>query len=126
MKGDNKKPKANTPEYRKWYWENIYVNKGKTSKRKKELRNKEYITEYKKLKCCIKCGEKRHYVLDFHHLDPTKKYKSVTDLQFNAYSIKTINIEIEKCILLCRNCHGEFHYLEKQNKITTKDYLKWE
>lgn len=118
------KPKSNTPEYRAWYWRNKYQDKGKISKKEKEERNKNYIIEYKKQKECVKCGDKRYYVLDFHHLDPTIKYKSVTDLQFNAYSIKTIDKEIEKCVLLCRNCHSEFHYLEKQNQLTTQEYLK--
>jgi len=31
--------------------------------------------------------------------------------------------EIEKCILLCSNCHREFHYFEKVNKITIQEYL---
>jgi hypothetical protein len=117
------KPKGNTPEYRAWYWKNKYSEKGKISKKEKDLRNREYIIDYKQKNECVKCGEKRYYVLDFHHLDPTLKYKSVTDLQFNAYSIKTIDKEIEKCILLCRNCHSEFHHLERQNPLTTQEYL---
>jgi hypothetical protein len=65
---------------------------------------------------CTKCGDKRHYVIDAHHLDPTKKDFSV------GTSIRGINItklELEKCIPLCSNCHREFHYLN----IKIEDYL---
>ena len=32
--------------------------------------------------------------------------------------------EIKKCIPLCRNCHTDFHYQEKQTGITINEYLK--
>jgi predicted HNH restriction endonuclease len=38
--------------------------------------------------------------------------------------IKITTEELKKCIPICSNCHREFHYLEKQNNITIKEYLK--
>ena len=67
---------------------------------------------------CVKCGDKRHYVIDFHHLDPTQKDISISDA-----SISKIKSESKKCILLCRNCHAEFHYKEKTENITIQEYL---
>jgi hypothetical protein len=57
-------------------------------------------------------------------MDPSTKYKGVTNLQFNAYGIKRIKDEIRKCVPICRNCHMEFHYLER-NKISNnfQEYL---
>ncbi|MBC8395573.1 MAG: hypothetical protein H8E16_00555 [Flavobacteriales bacterium] len=124
---EEKKPKANTPEYRAWYYRNKYKAKGKASKKEKEKRNKNFVIRYRKQCSCIKCGLKKWYIIEFHHLDPSKKYKSITDLQFNAYSIKTIKKEIRKCVAICLNCHMEFHYLERNKLIKDfKEYLKWE
>ena len=90
-----------------------------------EKRNKEFIIRFKKRCKCIKCSLDKWYLIEFHHLDPSKKYKSVTALQFNAYSIKTIKEEVRKCVPICRNCHMEFHYLERQKIVCTfEEYLK--
>ena len=57
---------------------------------------------------CVKCGETRHYVIDFHHVDPaTKKFNVGTA---KTYSIETLTNEVKKCVCLCRNCHQEYHY----------------
>ena len=75
--------------------------------------------------CGLPCEDWSVIMFAFDHLDPSQKYKSVTDLQFNAYSIKTIKEEVRKCVPICRNCHMEYHYLERQKLIRTfKEYLK--
>lgn len=59
---------------------------------------------------CVKCGEKRKYVLDFHHIDyKTKKFGISWGI--NARGRKSLEKEIKKCVCLCKNCHAEFHYL---------------
>jgi hypothetical protein len=71
-------------------------------------KRKNVVDEWKS-QGCAKCGDKRHYVIDAHHLDPTKKEFSI------GTSMRGINItqtELEKCIPLCSNCHREFHYLD--------------
>lgn len=72
-------------------------------------------------KCCAKCGETRVYVLDYHH-------KNKIDKEFTIGKIKKGNLdliqkEINKCTVLCANCHREFHFLEKEKGISLKDYL---
>ena len=122
---ETKKPKGNTPEYRQWYY---HQNKQKAQSHKRgyEKRNKDFIQRVKRMSKCCKCGlSNKPYLLEFHHLDPSKKFKSVTDLQFNAYSMKVIKDEIRKCVMTCRNCHMEFHHLERQNIVRTfKEYLE--
>lgn len=77
----------------------------KSLERKRELKRR--AVNYKGGKC-IKCGY-NNYIgsLDFHHLDSRKKNFSIGD--FKTYDWEQIKKEIDKCILLCRNCHGEFH-----------------
>jgi hypothetical protein len=120
------KPKGGTAEYRAWYYENKYKATNKSKKKEFEKRNKEFIQRYKRICKCAKCGlSNKPYLLEFHHLDPSTKYKDVTNLQFNAYGIKLIKDEIRKCVVICRNCHMEFHYLERNKIVSTfKEYLK--
>jgi hypothetical protein len=42
----------------------------------------------------------------------------------NNYSLDTVREEIKKCIVLCANCHHEFHFLNNNNfEYTIEDYL---
>ncbi len=73
-------------------------------------RAKEFVTDYKKKSKCKECPESRWYVLDFHHL--FDKYDSVSNLVRKGSSINKIKNEILKCIILCSNCHREFHHFQ--------------
>lgn len=55
---------------------------------------------------CMKCknNDIAHAALDFHHIEP-KEYR-VTDL-INSGNMKGFLIEIQKCIVICANCHRE-------------------
>lgn len=56
-------------------------------------------------KCTI-CGYARSLrALDFHHLDPTSKTFTICSGDNYSWN-RTLN-EVEKCILLCKNCHAE-------------------
>jgi hypothetical protein len=46
--------------------------------------------------------------LDFHHLDSTDKKDDWSNLRLKSWD-KIIH-ELKKCILVCKNCHGELHY----------------
>tara|TARA_R110000868_G_scaffold307171_1_gene568627 strand:- start:11 stop:946 length:936 start_codon:yes stop_codon:yes gene_type:complete len=70
---------------------------------------------------CIKCGYNKNItVLEFHHLNPEEK--EVTPSQLNGKSWEKLKKEIDKCILLCSNCHREEHQriddrIELENNI---------
>jgi hypothetical protein len=51
--------------------------------------------------------------LDFHHDGQSEKDFNVADMAGQGLSIKAIQIEIEKCIILCSNCHRIEHYEER-------------
>lgn len=80
------------------------------------------LNDYKKTLSCSKCGDSRFYLLEFHHIDPSKKDYSISDNP-NA-KLETILTEIEKCIPLCANCHREFHYLNREQGIELSQYLE--
>ena len=79
------------------------------SKVKKSQRRAWFI-ELKKTLCCAKCGDKRWYVLDFHHTGDDEKSDNVSKLVWRGFPIKVILEEVKKCIVLCANCHRELHY----------------
>ena len=73
--------------------------------------NKRLAVEYKGGKCC-KCGYKKcQAALDFHHIDSEKKNPDWKKMR--SWKLEKIIKELDKCILVCRNCHSEIHYLEK-------------
>lgn len=71
---------------------------------------KQQCVDYKGGKCS-ECGYNKCIgALDFHHLDPNKKDFSIGKKAINSFS-DIIKKELDKCILLCANCHREKHYL---------------
>ena len=82
-------------------------------------KKKDYIDNQKT--CCAKCGDTRTYVLDYHHRDSTEKEFTIGKMKKGSLGL--IQKEIDKCIVLCANCHREFHWLEKQG-LTLDEYLQ--
>jgi len=71
-------------------------------------RKKIELVKYKGGKCKI-CGyDKCIQALEFHHLDPLKKDFNISS---NSFSFEKMKKEVDKCILICSNCHKELHYL---------------
>ncbi len=72
---------------------------------------------------CQKCGyNKCPEALDFHHIDPEEKEERIAKMISNNYSLDKVKKEVKKCIVLCANCHREFHYYEKMG-ITLEQFL---
>jgi hypothetical protein len=57
---------------------------------------------------CTECGYKKCLAaLEFHHLDPTEKDLDPSRILNRSW--ENILIELDKCILVCSNCHKEIH-----------------
>ena len=76
------------------------------TKRRKKTLNMSF--DYKGGKCVI-CGyDKCTEALDFHHLDPKLKEFGIST-EGKTRSWEKIKKELDKCVLLCSNCHREVH-----------------
>ena len=71
---------------------------------------------------CLKCGENKFYLLDFHHRNPEEKEGELSDFS-KGYNLDKFFEELQKCDLLCANCHREYHYLHNSNGLLYQDYL---
>jgi predicted HNH restriction endonuclease len=81
------------------------------AKRRKKIR--EMAIEYKGGKCEL-CGYDRCFqALDFHHIGSTGKDFGISDKGYTR-SWEKVKKEIDKCILVCANCHRELHVGFKQ------------
>lgn len=62
--------------------------------------------------CCTSCGYNQNCAaLQFHHLDSKDKDVSWTKLRLRSW--EKITFELDKCILLCANCHAVVHAASK-------------
>jgi len=55
-----------------------------------------------------KCGENYSACLEFHHNIKSKEI-NISDAISRGWSMERIMKEIEKCIVLCANCHRKLH-----------------
>jgi 5-methylcytosine-specific restriction endonuclease McrA len=59
--------------------------------------------------CCQACGYDRCIeALEFHHLDPKQKDFGISYKGYTR-SWEKVKEEVDKCVLLCANCHREAH-----------------
>lgn len=100
-----------TKEYKKLHYathKEDYKNRNKAYRE----HNREWINSIKsKLKCSI-CGEDRIWCLDFHHVNPNEKEGSVSHM---IQAPNKLKLELEKCIVLCANCHRDIHHQIDKN-----------
>jgi len=103
-----------------WFSPEVYA---KYEERQNIIKNKrikdrqEFINNYKTDAGCAKCGYKKHpAALDFSHKDPKEKDFNISAGRF--YSLDRLIKEIEKCDILCANCHRE-------KTADDKDYTNW-
>ena len=87
---------------------------------KHRKKQKEIAVEYKGGKCII-CGyNKCKRSLEFHHENGANDKDFSVSKMFGNKSLDLIKEELDKCILVCSNCHGEIHnnlILEKYKEL---------
>tara|TARA_R110000824_G_scaffold15595_1_gene65445 strand:- start:3098 stop:3505 length:408 start_codon:yes stop_codon:yes gene_type:complete len=68
---------------------------------------------------CEHCGfnEEISSCYDFHHKDPSKKEFAIGT---KNYGLEKQKKEVDKCLLLCRNCHAKVHHKKHKEEIDKK------
>jgi 5-methylcytosine-specific restriction endonuclease McrA len=75
---------------------------------KRRIKVRKMAIEYKGGKCS-NCGYNTCYeALEFHHLNADGKDFGISDKGYTRSWAK-IKKELDKCVLLCSNCHREVH-----------------
>lgn len=93
--------------------------------------NRAQLYKYKG-NCCSSCGISIHEmverfgtferVFELHHIDPNKKADNYSNLIKRKISSEQLD-EVDKCVLLCRICHGLIHAQNIHTRVNiTVDY----
>ncbi len=90
---------------RNWYENHKEQHLENVKIRKYEVRKeaRQYVLNYLSAHPCTNCGESDPVVLEFHHL--YGKDKAISKMVADGWSIGRIQQEIDKCVVLCANCH---------------------
>lgn len=114
----DRKQKYQQEYNKKWYKENRIERRKEIENRKEEIRK--WFESLKRNMKCSKCEEDHPSCIEFHHIDPRKKDLDISLMVKDGYSKRRIREEMEKCIILCSNCHRKVHY-NQQTVISIKE-----
>lgn len=102
------KCKSCNREYQsKWFADNkiIQSQRVKGNNVRYKERNARYVYNYLSTHPCLICNESDPVVLQFDHRDPSLKTNAISYLISGCARIDSIKEEIDKCDVLCANCH---------------------
>lgn len=90
----------------------MFKNSSKRAIINRREKRKEYLIKLKG-GACEKCNYKKNKnCLVFHHRDPSNKLFNLSKRSLSSNKMEKIIHEVQKCDLLCHNCHNEVHYPE--------------
>ena len=92
---------------------NYYDNNREKEINRVHVRRVKQVKDFKEFKSklkCILCNENHIATLHFHHLDPSTKEIDLSTAVRLGWSKDKLEKEINKCVVLCANCHAKEHY----------------
>ncbi|WP_226482232.1 homing endonuclease associated repeat-containing protein [Natrinema amylolyticum] len=93
----------------RWHYKNADWNTERSLERRESHRA--WANELQRARGgCDRCSEMNPVCLDFHHVNEDEKEMAVGKMIAFGYAKDRIRNEIEKCIVLCANCHRKEHY----------------
>ena len=79
---------------------------------------KDYVILYKMTSVCADCGNGDWRVLEFDHRNPLNKSFTISHaICHGGVGILKLVTEIEKCDVVCANCHKIRHYKNPVNQL---------
>ena len=88
----------------KVYWKQKHAEQAKKRGRERKLKAIDYLGGI-----CVRCDNKFHpSVFEFHHRDPMEK--DFQPSQVLQHSWENFRKELDKCDLMCANCHRLTHH----------------
>lgn len=95
---------------------NMKNTRNASSYKAKQRTKNNILNYYSGVMKCADCGliSDIFDIYDFHHVNPKDKQYTVSSIM--DYKWETVKAELDKCVLLCANCHRIRHYKEKENK----------
>lgn len=99
-------------QHRKSFYAEHYAKYGDLYRQRAKIQRDNLRIEFrnnmlfllKQSRCAI-CSESDIRVLEFDHLDPTKKLFGISQAVRLGYRWSDVEAEIKKCRVLCANCH---------------------
>ncbi len=85
------------------------LEKQKEKNRRLAANRRKWLVEYKRTLSCACCGENHPATLTFHHRKSSDKKFEIGNAVALGVSLEKIIAEIEKCDVLCANCHAKEH-----------------
>jgi 5-methylcytosine-specific restriction endonuclease McrA len=82
-----------------------YLKRARIRRHEKRSEYREGMLKYLNGKQCVVCNESDPRVLEFDHIDPGDKSFNISQGVKLGYTWDEILLEIQKCQLLCANCH---------------------
>jgi hypothetical protein len=113
QKLDGKKTKFCSLTCKNSFTNNKFQNYETQQKRGRERKMK--LIQMKGGKCEICSYDKNYAVLCFHHISPKDKELPLTIRECSNNTWDTLVKEVQKCKLLCHNCHMELHFPDYNN-----------
>lgn len=93
--------------YKKHYekYKDKYIARAKKRNDETLKENQQHLLQYLSDKQCVDCSDNRPVVLQFDHRDPEQKEYQISRM-LRSYKWETILKEIDKCDIVCANCHA--------------------
>ncbi len=109
----SQKPSDEIRRYNREYYQRNrerLLEKQRDKNRRFAKNRREWLREYKRNLKCERCGEDHPATLTFHHKDKADKEFEIGNSVWMGVSLRRLIAEIEKCEVLCANCHAKEHF----------------
>lgn len=108
----------------RWHYRNVEYNTERSLRRRQRLRS--WVNDRKRKGGCRRCGETDPRCLDYHHSSPEDKSASIGDMITHGHGRESLREEMNKCVILCSNCHRKEHGNIPSNPDTKRErQQKW-